>query len=70
MNQIVEKPFYLEDNFAPVTEEITAEGLEVIGSIPAALNGRFLRNGPNPQTGWSDHWFLGNGMLHGVEESS
>lgn len=67
MNQIVEKPFYLQDNFAPVTEEITDDGLEVSGSIPAALNGRFLRNGPNPQTGWSDHWFFGNGMLHGVE---
>ena len=32
-----------------------------------ALNGRLLRNGANPQTGESLHWFLGNGMLHGVE---
>lgn len=67
MNQSIETPFYLKDNFAPVTEEITDEGLEVLGNIPTALNGRLLRNGPNPQTGWSDHWFLGNGMLHGVE---
>ena len=68
MNQaIVDKPFYLRDNFAPVEEEITADVLEVVGSIPPALNGRFLRNGPNPRSGWSDHWFLGNGMIHGVE---
>lgn len=67
MNQPVETPFHLKDNFAPVTEERDDTGLEVIGSIPPALNGRLLRNGPNPQTGWSDHWFFGNGMIHGVE---
>jgi carotenoid cleavage dioxygenase len=67
MNQAQKKPFYLRDNFAPVEEEITADVLEVVGSIPPALNGRFLRNGPNPRSGWSDHWFLGNGMVHGVE---
>ncbi|NND66736.1 MAG: dioxygenase [Halioglobus sp.] len=68
MNQaIVDTPFHLRDNFAPVTEEVSAQGMEVIGSIPPALNGRLLRNGPNPQTGWSDHWFFGNGMIHGVE---
>jgi carotenoid cleavage dioxygenase-like enzyme len=67
MNQAVEKPFYLKDNFAPVFEEVSADQLEVVGSIPTELNGRLLRNGPNPQTGWSDHWFLGNGMIHGVE---
>ena len=67
MNQPVEQPFYLKDNFAPVSEEISESHLKVIGSIPPALNGRLLRNGPNPQTGWSDHWFFGNGMIHGVE---
>ena len=67
MNQAVEKPFYLKDNFGPVAEETSADQLEVLGAIPAALKGRFLRNGPNPQTGWSDHWFFGNGMIHGVE---
>lgn len=60
-------PFWLKDNFAPVYEEITATDLKVTGTIPAALSGRLLRNGANPQSGWSDHWFLGNGMLHGVE---
>lgn len=60
-------PFYLKDNFAPVFEETSESQLRVTGSIPAQLNGRLLRNGPNPQTGVSSHWFLGNGMLHGVE---
>ncbi|MBT5203659.1 MAG: dioxygenase, partial [Gammaproteobacteria bacterium] len=60
-------PFWLEDNFAPVFEERTETELTVTGNIPEALNGRLLRNGSNPQTGTSAHWFLGNGMLHGVE---
>jgi carotenoid cleavage dioxygenase-like enzyme len=60
-------PFHLKDNFAPVFEETTAFDLEVTGSLPPELSGRYIRNGPNPQTGWSAHWFLGNGMLHGVQ---
>ncbi len=47
MNQAQQKPFYLRDNFAPVEQEISDDNLQVIGSIPPALNGRFLRNGPN-----------------------
>ena len=65
--QAEEKPFWLKDNFAPVFDEVTVTDLEVTGEIPRELNGRLLRNGANPQSGWSDHWFLGNGMLHGVE---
>ena len=65
--QTEEKPFWLKDNFAPVFEEVTYTDLEVTGEIPRELNGRLLRNGANPQTGWSAHWFLGNGMLHGVD---
>ncbi len=62
---------YLEGNFAPVTEEITAgpADLTVTGAIPVELNGRFLRNGPNP-LGAPDpqtyHWFTGDGMVHGI----
>jgi hypothetical protein len=59
---------YLDGNFAPVREEITAETLPVIGELPPDLSGMFLRNGPNPQ--WSPigqyHWFDGDGMIHGV----
>ena len=65
--QLQEEPFWLKDNFAPVFEELTETDLKVTGTIPRALNGRLLRNGANPQSGWSAHWFLGNGMLHGVE---
>ncbi|MFK7730569.1 MAG: carotenoid oxygenase family protein, partial [Pseudomonadales bacterium] len=71
MNQIEEKkPFFLKDNFAPTFEERNDTALHVEGDIPSGLNGRFLRNGPNPQTGWSDHWFFGNGMIHGIELSN
>jgi carotenoid cleavage dioxygenase-like enzyme len=59
---------FLEGSFAPVTEEITAFDLPVTGQVPAELNGRYLRNGPNP-LGLDDpnyHWFLGAGMVHGV----
>src|ERR1700739_181834 len=64
---------FLHGPFAPVEEEITAFDLPVTGALPAALNGRYLRNGPNP-LGLEDpgyrfregHWFLGPGMVHGV----
>jgi carotenoid cleavage dioxygenase len=63
----VKDPF-LEGAFAPVTEEITAFDLPVTGRVPAELTGRYLRNGPNPM-GLDDpnhHWFIGDGMVHGV----
>ncbi len=60
------KPFHLEGNFAPVADEVSAENLEVEGAIPPGLRGLYLRNGANPVTGYSEHWFLGQGMLHGV----
>jgi len=59
---------YLNGNFAPVTEEITAFDLDVTGQIPMELNGRYLRNGPNPRSAdpASYHWFIGDGMVHGI----
>lgn len=60
---------YLVDNFAPVREEVTATDLQVIGELPADLCGRYLRNGPNPLEGAelaTHHWFMGDGMVHGV----
>ncbi len=60
---------FLEGSFAPVSDEVTAFDLPVTGRIPAELNGRYLRNGPNPLGGADDpnyHWFLGPGMVHGV----
>lgn len=53
----------------PMTEEFTLEELRVDGEIPAALTGRYLRNGPNPATPpdpASYHWFTGVGMVHGI----
>ncbi len=62
-----ELPFYLKDNFAPVTQEATAFDLPVKGAIPPALRGLYLRNGPNPRGGVDPgHWFMGDGMIHGV----
>jgi len=60
-------PFWLQGNFAPTFEETTATNLAVTGAIPPELQGRYLRNGANPESGTSPHWFLGNGMIHGVE---
>ena len=63
---IFARPFHLEGNFAPVFEEQTLTNLRTTGTIPPELSGRFFRNGANPKSGTSPHWFLGNGMLHGV----
>lgn len=68
MSQTTEN-MYLEGNFAPVTEEVTVTELEVTGVIPDHLDGRYLRNGPNPADEPDParyHWFLGDGMVHGV----
>jgi carotenoid cleavage dioxygenase len=59
---------FLQGNFGPVHEEVTAEDLPVVGKIPSELDGMFVRNGPNPQFPplGNYHWFDGDGMLHGV----
>jgi len=60
---------YLEGAKAPVDSELTAFDLDVTGEIPQELEGRWLRNGPNPfgpVESDSYHWFLGDGMIHGV----
>lgn len=60
-------PFYLKGNYAPVHEEVDAFDLPVTGAIPTELTGRFFRNGANPPEGVvPDHWFDGDGMLHGI----
>jgi carotenoid cleavage oxygenase len=60
---------YLQGNFAPVLEEVTATELPVTGKVPEALDGRYLRNGPNPAVAPEPstyHWFVGDGMVHGI----
>ena len=59
-------PAHLLGNGRPVTSEQTLTDLKVTGTIPAELDGRYVRAGANPFTGKSDHPFLGDGMLHGV----
>ncbi|MER7001325.1 carotenoid oxygenase family protein [Streptomyces sp. NPDC000410] len=61
---------YLSGVFAPVTTETTAFDLPFTGHLPHHLDGRYLRNGPNP-LGIDDPatphlWTLGEGMVHGV----
>ena len=60
------QPFWMKGALAPVREEVMAFDLDVEGDIPRGLNGLYARNGPNPRRGVSGHWFLGDGMVHGV----
>ena len=60
---------YLAGNYAPVANELTTTELPVTGSVPEALSGRYLRNGPNPFSPPEPstyHWFTGDGMVHGI----
>ncbi|MEU6561764.1 carotenoid oxygenase family protein [Nocardia nova] len=58
---------WLTGLLAPVPDEIDAYDLPLDGTLPPELNGRYFRNGPNPKPGeTSGHWFVGDGMVHGV----
>lgn len=58
---------FLTGLHTPMTEELTIENLPVTGTIPAALDGRYLRIGPNPIAPKpGHHWFTGDGMVHGL----
>jgi carotenoid cleavage dioxygenase len=59
---------FLTGIHTPMTGEVTLEDLPVTGTIPAALDGRYLRIGPNPAAPESKgyHWFTGDGMVHGI----
>ncbi len=66
---------YLQGNFAPVLEERNDDvDLPVTGVIPPDLEGRLLRNGPNPAVIPADeadyHWFSGDGMVHAISLSA
>jgi carotenoid cleavage dioxygenase-like enzyme len=53
---------------APIEHEVTATDLAVRGTLPVELDGRYLRNGPNPiaPVPEGQHWFVGPGMIHGL----
>ena len=60
---------FLSGNLAPVFEEVTETNLRVTGTIPPQLDGRYVRNGPNPFGPINEekyHWFTGDGMVHGI----
>ncbi|MEH6758088.1 MAG: carotenoid oxygenase family protein [Parasphingorhabdus sp.] len=60
---------YLTGIHKPMTEELTLSQLPVDGEIPPQLDGRYLRIGPNPVTAVDEasyHWFVGDGMAHGI----
>ena len=60
---------YLAGVHTPLKEENTITDLKVTGTIPPALNGVYLRNGPNPlkmPNPATHHWFVGDAMLHGL----
>ena len=65
----VPNPFLTGLN-AAMDQELTLERLAVQGRIPPGLDGRYLRIGPNPiqppATQASHHWFVGDGMVHGL----
>ena len=67
-NDTWQTPF-LQGLMAPVSEERDDDGLEVVGEIPASLNGMFVRTGPNPEFApmGAYHPFDGDGMLHAVD---
>lgn len=65
-----DRPWWLQGGFAPVAREVEAFDLEVNGALPPELTGLYVRNGSNPRTGVSPHWFLGDGMVHGVRLES
>lgn len=67
----IKKPHnpFLSGNFAPVDEELSAPCDDIIGEVPAELEGAFLRIGPNPlfvPDIEKYHWFDGDGMIHEV----
>jgi carotenoid cleavage dioxygenase len=58
--------FWKSGNYPPVSSEVTETQLQVEGKLPPELSGLYVRNGPNAADGQTDHFFMGDGMLHGV----
>ncbi|MEY4711275.1 MAG: hypothetical protein RIS88_725 [Pseudomonadota bacterium] len=58
----------LDGNNAPVRQEDVFTDMEVIGQVPADLNGLYVRNGPNAYfpPDWRYHAYDGDGMVHAV----
>lgn len=67
MDKSARHPF-LTGIHTPMNGELTLTDLKVTGQIPEALAGRYARIGPNPfkPDPRGHHWFLGDGMVHGI----
>jgi 8'-apo-carotenoid 13,14-cleaving dioxygenase len=67
MKEEIDHPF-LSGVHRPMEEELTLTDLLVDGAIPTALDGSYMRTGPNPfapnPAGY--HWFTGDGMVHAI----
>ena len=59
-------PIHLAGNNRPVDRESDVVRAEIRGRLPDDLRGTYIRNGPNPRSGWSPHLFAGDGMVHGI----
>ncbi|MFN9355856.1 MAG: carotenoid oxygenase family protein [Alphaproteobacteria bacterium] len=60
---------FLTGVHTPMQAEKTLTTLKVTGTIPAELDGTYVRIGPNPikpPNAAAYHWFMGDGMIHGV----
>lgn len=60
---------FLTGIHTPMDREVTLDTLKVAGTIPPELDGLYVRIGPNPvkpPNPAAYHWFMGDGMVHGV----
>lgn len=67
----VDSPF-LKGGFQPVHDELDLDNLEIEGTIPIELNGRYLRNGPNPYFKPYTYTYPidGDGLIHQITLSN
>jgi carotenoid cleavage dioxygenase-like enzyme len=67
LDQTTDTVWWMQGNYAPITDELTVTDLPVQGTIPAELSGSYVRNGFNPPGAVPFHWFFGAGMVHGFD---
>ncbi|MAA80314.1 MAG: hypothetical protein CL916_13755 [Deltaproteobacteria bacterium] len=58
--------WWIKEGYAPLQEEFDRSNLRVEGEIPKHIHGLYVRNGGNFRGGNAPHYFVGDGMLHGI----